>query len=57
MAQEPIKVIVVPPPMNAATWIFLAIILVVLIVSLARYIYLVRKLQKRRKDRRDNLWN
>lgn len=56
MPQEPIKVIVAPPPMNAATWIFLAIVLVVLIVSLARYIFLVRKLKKKRKDRRDNLW-
>lgn len=56
MPQEPIKVIVVPPPMNAATWIFVAIIVAVLIVSLARYIFLVRKLQKERKKRRDNLW-
>lgn len=56
MPQEPIKVIVVPPPMNAATWIFLAIILAVLIASLARYIYLVRKLQKERRKRRNNLW-
>lgn len=57
MPQEPIKVIVAPPPMNAAGTAWLALAAAVTIIAAALYVISVRRSKNRRKDRRDNLWN